>query len=132
MNRNCTDNILFEPLKLGNLVIPGRVIKTATAETMATPDGFVTDELVRFYELYAMAGTPFIITGNMYPQASGKILTRMVGADSADKLPGLRWLPKVVHQHGSLICAQISHKPFNALPSPSPYLHQACATSSHS
>lgn len=109
MNSSYTSKVLFEPFNLGDCVIPGRVIKTATAETMATPDGFVTDELVKFYELYAIAGTPLIITGNLYPQASGKVYTRMIGADGDDKLDGLRRLTKVVHQHGSMICAQLSH-----------------------
>ncbi len=101
--------VLFEPLNIGNCIIPGRLIKTATAETMATPDGFVTDELIQFYEMYALAGTPFIITGNLYPQESGKVYTRMTGADGEDKVEGLQRLTKAVHQHGSKICAQISH-----------------------
>lgn len=109
MNAFHTGNMLFEPLNIGDCVVPGRIIKTATAETMATPDGFVTDELVRFYELYAIAGTPLIITGNLYPQVSGKVYTRMPGADGDDKLDGLRRLPQAVHRHGSMICAQLSH-----------------------
>jgi 2,4-dienoyl-CoA reductase-like NADH-dependent reductase (Old Yellow Enzyme family) len=48
-----TNNLLFEPLSIGSCKIPGRIIKTATAETMATADGFVTDELVELYEMYA-------------------------------------------------------------------------------
>jgi 2,4-dienoyl-CoA reductase-like NADH-dependent reductase (Old Yellow Enzyme family) len=101
--------ILFEPLAIGKMVIPGRIIKTATAETMATPEGYVTDELLRFYEMYAKAGTPMIITGNLYPQATGKVYTRMTGADADDKIEGLKQLTRIVHQHGSMICAQLSH-----------------------
>jgi len=108
-NTSHINSVLFKPFNIGNCVIPGRVIKSATAETMATPEGFVTDELVRFYELYAMAGTPLIITGNLYPQQSGKVYTRMTGADRDDKCEGLQRLTQVVHQHRSLICAQLSH-----------------------
>ncbi len=104
-----TNNLLFEPLSIGSCKIPGRIIKTATAETMATADGFVTDELVELYEMYARAGTPFIITGNLYSQESGKVYVQMTGADADDKIDGLLRITQAVHRHGSKICAQLSH-----------------------
>ena len=69
--------MLFAPRRIGAMTIPGRIIKTATTETMGTVDGFVTDELVAFYEPYAEAGTPLIVTGNFYTQRSGKVYHRM-------------------------------------------------------
>ena len=38
---------LFSPLRLGPLEVAGRVFKTATAETRASEDGCVSDDLVR-------------------------------------------------------------------------------------
>ena len=69
MNGN---KILFDPFALGKLNVPGRVCKTATSETRASEDGFVTDELLEFYEPIARAGTPLIITGNLYVTEAGK------------------------------------------------------------
>ena len=63
---------LFEPLLLGPLEAAGRVFKTATAETRASEEGFVTDELVEWYGWLARGGTPLIITGNLYVAPQGK------------------------------------------------------------
>lgn len=46
---------LFEPARLGPLTLRNRVIKAATFEGM-TPDGVVTDELIRFHSRVAAGG----------------------------------------------------------------------------
>lgn len=68
------NNSLFSPLTIGQLTLPVRIYKTATSETRADPDGFVTDELLEFYEPIAAAGTPLIITGNLYTSVQGKVM----------------------------------------------------------
>lgn len=102
-------DLLFSPIRIGSLELPGRLFKTATAETRATADGFVTDELVDFYRLLAMGETPLIITGNIYISRQGKSAPRQVGADHDDKIDGLARLPEVVHAHGGRIFAQLNH-----------------------
>jgi 2,4-dienoyl-CoA reductase-like NADH-dependent reductase (Old Yellow Enzyme family) len=101
--------ILFEPFSIGKLTIPGRVIKSATSETMATADGFATEQLVGFYGPMARAGTPLLITGNIYVSPDGQATPRQMGADSDDKIEGLARLAAEIHRHGSLIFAQLSH-----------------------
>jgi 2,4-dienoyl-CoA reductase-like NADH-dependent reductase (Old Yellow Enzyme family) len=102
-------SVLFQPIDFGGMTVSGRIIKTATTETMSTADGFVTDELVAFYELYAEAGTPLIVTGNFYTQRSGRVYNRMPGADHDDKIAGMKRVAHIAHRHGSKICAQLSH-----------------------
>ncbi len=102
-------DILFEPFALGGLSIPGRVIKSATSETMATEDGVATERLVAFYRPMAQAGTPLIITGNIYVSPDGQSTPRQMGADADDKIAALSQLTAEVHRHGSLIFAQLSH-----------------------
>jgi len=101
--------VLFEPFSIGGLSIPGRLVKSATSETMASPDGFATDELVRFYGPLAKSGTPLLITGNIYVSPDGQSTPRQMGADTDDKIPALARLAAEVRRHGSLIFAQISH-----------------------
>lgn len=103
------ESILFKPWKIGPLAIPGRVCKTATSETRATEDGFVTDELLDFYEPIARAGTPMIITGNLYITEEGKSTYRMCGADGPNKVAGLKRLSGMVHGHGGTLFGQINH-----------------------
>jgi len=103
------DAVLFTPIRIGSLTLPGRLIKTATAETRASLDGFVTPELIDFYLPMAKGGTPLIITGNIYVDLGGKSAPRQVGADADDKIPGLRQLVDAVHGHGSRMFAQLNH-----------------------
>jgi 2,4-dienoyl-CoA reductase-like NADH-dependent reductase (Old Yellow Enzyme family) len=51
MNHN--NSVLFTPIKIATLEFPGRLFKTATAETRASVDGYVTPEVVDFYLLLA-------------------------------------------------------------------------------
>ncbi|MGB8432836.1 MAG: NADH:flavin oxidoreductase [Burkholderiales bacterium] len=110
------NGVLFTPVRIGPLTLPGRLIKTATAETRASEDGFVTPELVRFYELIAMGETPLIITGNIYVGLDGKSAPRQVGADADDKVSGLMQLVAAVHVHGSKFVAQLNHCGRQVLP----------------
>jgi len=80
---------LFDPIRIGALEVAGRLFKTATAETRASEDGYVTDELVEWYEILARGGVPLIITGNFYVAREGKSTYRMCAADSDDRIPGL-------------------------------------------
>ena len=100
---------LFKSLTIGGLTIPGRVIKSATSETRATADGFVTQQLIDFYEPMARAGVPLIISGNLYTSLDGKSTPRQLGADDDKKIPSLTQLVDAVHVHGTKIFAQISH-----------------------
>ncbi|MDC0661363.1 NADH:flavin oxidoreductase [Marinobacter sp. SS21] len=100
---------LFSPLTIGKLELPGRIFKTATSETRGSEDGFVTDELLDFYAPIAWAGTPLIITGNLYISVQGKSTYRMCGIDNDDKIPGLTRWTELAHQYGSRIFAQINH-----------------------
>lgn len=104
-----SETLLFTPIRIGPLELPGRLFKTATAETRASADGFVTDELVAFYRLLAMGGTPLIITGNIYVSRQGKSAPRQVGADDDDKIAGLARITEAVHAHGGRIFAQLNH-----------------------
>src|ERR1700751_5276497 len=100
---------LLKPLRVGRLNVAGRLYKSATSETRATDDGFVTDELLEFYEPMARAGTPLIVTGNLYVSPQGKSAGRQAGIDDDDKLPGLRDWVDLAHRHGVKLVAQLNH-----------------------
>ena len=111
-----TQNLLFTPIRIGQLELPGRLVKSATTETRCTDDGFVTDELIEYYEQMAKGGTPLLITGNAYFNLYSKAGPRQLGADNDDKIPGLRNLTDAVHRHGSKIFMQIYHVGRQAIP----------------
>lgn len=100
---------LFRPLTINKLSLSGRLFKSATSETRANPDGTVGDEYLAFYDPIARAGTPLIVTGNMYVSRDGQSTSSMAGVDADSKIPGLQRLTKMVHGQGSRIFAQINH-----------------------
>jgi 2,4-dienoyl-CoA reductase-like NADH-dependent reductase (Old Yellow Enzyme family) len=100
---------LFSPLDIGSLTLPGRLFKTATAETRATADGFATQAVIDFYTLIARGETPLIITGNIYVSRDGKSAPAQLGADHDDKIPGLAAVVAAVHAHGGKFFAQLNH-----------------------
>jgi 2,4-dienoyl-CoA reductase-like NADH-dependent reductase (Old Yellow Enzyme family) len=102
-------SVAFTPLRMGPLEAAGRVFKTATAETRASEDGFVTDELIDAYDEWASGGTPLILTGNLYIAPSGKSTYRMCGVDADDKVAGLARLAAAVHRHGGKLIGQLNH-----------------------
>jgi 2,4-dienoyl-CoA reductase-like NADH-dependent reductase (Old Yellow Enzyme family) len=91
------------------MTVPGRLFKSATSETRATDDGFVTDELLDFYRPMIEAGTPLIVTGNLFVSAQEKSAGRQAGIDDDAKLPGLRDWVSEAHAGSSLIVAQLNH-----------------------
>jgi 2,4-dienoyl-CoA reductase-like NADH-dependent reductase (Old Yellow Enzyme family) len=107
---------LFSPIAIGTLTINGRLIKTATAETRASEDGFVTDDVLAFYRPIALGGTPLIITGNIYVSRDGKSSARQLAADADDKIDGLARLTGLAHEHGCRIFAQLNHCGRQVLP----------------
>jgi 2,4-dienoyl-CoA reductase-like NADH-dependent reductase (Old Yellow Enzyme family) len=104
-----TQNSLFTPIRISNLELPGRFVKSATTETLCTDDGFVTDDLIAYYERIAQGGTPLLITGNAYFNLYSKAAPRQIAADNDDKISGLRRLADAVHGHGSKVFMQIYH-----------------------
>src|SRR3546814_7133582 len=69
------DGLLLTPVSIGKLTLPGRLIKTATAETRARDDGSVTPELIDFYRPITHGGTPPIITGHIDVSRDGPAST---------------------------------------------------------
>jgi 2,4-dienoyl-CoA reductase-like NADH-dependent reductase (Old Yellow Enzyme family) len=102
-------SVITQPLRINGLELPGRVFKCATTETLAEEDGTISDAFVRFYEPIAWAGTPLIITGNMYVGPSGKATYRTPGIEHDERIPGLRRFTEMVHGHGSRTVVQINH-----------------------
>jgi 2,4-dienoyl-CoA reductase-like NADH-dependent reductase (Old Yellow Enzyme family) len=106
--------LLFTPYKIGSLAMPNRLIRSATAERMASEDGSPRPTLADLYRRLAAGGVGLIITGHFYIHPNGKAHPEMIGIYSDDLIPGLALLSKIVHQEGGLIAAQINHGGMNS------------------
>ncbi len=102
-------SLLFEPAKIGSLDLPNRLLRSATAESMAYPDGRPRPELQDLYRQLAEGGVGLVITGHMYTHPSGKAHPEMTGIHSDELIPDLTALASAVHAAGGLVAVQINH-----------------------
>ena len=100
---------LFEPGNIGNLTLPNRIIRSATAERMADSEGRPTTSLKKLWVDLARGGTGLIITGHFYIHPSGKCHPEMTGIYDDFLIPELADLVDAVHKAGGKIAAQINH-----------------------
>ncbi len=101
---------LFSPVRIGNLELRNRLVRSATAERLATePIGRATPALAALYDGLARGGVGLIITGHAYIAPEGKAHTEMLSAHCDEMLPGLEALADAVHAQGGRIALQINH-----------------------
>ncbi len=108
-------NVVFSPKKIGPVDIPNRLVRSATYESRATGDGFVTDGIIDFYKELAKGGIGLTITGVTNVREDGRQLANMVGNYSDDYLDGLSQITGAYHDitkelgNNSKIFLQIGH-----------------------
>lgn len=99
---------LFSPIRIGNVEIKNRLAKSATHESMAGPEGEVTDEVIAFYRRLAAGGVGLIITGNFFHHWAGHNWPLQLGLHSDEMIAGCRRLTDAVHGEGGVIFAQVN------------------------
>jgi len=101
--------MLFQPGTIGTLTLPNRLIRSATAERLADPDGRPRPPLLEIYRDLALGDVGLIISGHMFIHPSGKAHPEMTGIHEDVLVPALAELATVVHRNGGRIAAQINH-----------------------
>ncbi|MGD2104983.1 MAG: NADH:flavin oxidoreductase, partial [Anaerolineae bacterium] len=102
-------SLLFEPAGIGNLELPNRLLRSATAERMADPDGRPRPEMKALWQELALGGVGMIISGHMFVHPSGKAHPEMTGIHSDEMIPALTKLTEAVHAAGGRVAVQINH-----------------------
>ena len=121
---------LFRPGSIGPVEVRNRIVRAGTSETMAGPNGEVTDELLALYDALARNEVGLIFTGHLYCHPRGRYAPRQTGIWSDELVPGLHRLAETVHRHGARIFAQVAHAgsqsrvPGNTPLAPSPVPNQ--------
>ncbi|MEM0466345.1 MAG: NADH:flavin oxidoreductase [Candidatus Thermoplasmatota archaeon] len=110
------DNPLQQPIYIGSLCIPNRLVRSATHENMADAGGIVTPEYQKLYEKLSQGGTGLLITGHFYVDKHGRTIQGMAGADDDQQIPPLRSVTEYVHQQKKCIIAQLNHAGLKASP----------------
>lgn len=102
-------SILFEPNKLRDLKLRNRFIHSATAESMASPEGEVSDQIIKRYRRLARGEVGLIIPGYMYVHPHGRSMYYQTGIYSDKLIPGLQKLVDAIHDEGGRVAFQLAH-----------------------
>ncbi|MCK5077465.1 MAG: NADH:flavin oxidoreductase, partial [Calditrichia bacterium] len=101
---------LFKMFKYKNLEFKNRIVRSATFEGMASPDGFPLDNYYNLYSNLAGQDIGAIITGFAYIHKNGKaIQPGQAGIDNDDKIPAFKKITDAVHENKGKIFLQIAH-----------------------
>lgn len=101
---------LFSPTEIGSLQLKNRLVRSATAERLATePVGRATPALAALYRDLARGGVGLIISGHAYVDPDGKAHPEMLSAHCDQMIPGLRSLADAAHAEGGRLALQINH-----------------------
>jgi 2,4-dienoyl-CoA reductase-like NADH-dependent reductase (Old Yellow Enzyme family) len=102
-------SVLFEPQKIGTLEIPNRLVRSATAERMARPDGTCGPQMEKLYSDLAEGGAGLIILGHACVRADGRNRPSMTGIYDDSHIPGLKKVAEAIHRYGAKAVSQINH-----------------------
>ncbi|MFE2959475.1 alkene reductase [Nocardia tengchongensis] len=119
---------LFEPVSIGRLRLPSRLVMAPMTRNRATAEGLVTELTAEYYAQRASAG--LIISESIQPSVIGQGYFLTPGLHNAEQTAAWRRVTDAVHAAGGRIVAQLTHTgrighpvlyPDNALPvAPSP------------
>jgi len=102
-------SILFEPVKIKNLELKNRFVRSATGDGCADKSGRVTEKHLKMFAELADGGVGLIITGISYVHTSGQISGTQLSIADDDCIAGLKSLTKTVHDRGARIAVQLFH-----------------------
>ncbi len=98
---------LFEPVTLGKLELPSRLLMAPMTRNRATADGLVTAMTAEYYAQRAGAG--LIISESIQPSVIGQGYIRTPGLHAAAQVDAWRSVTDAVHERGGRIVAQLTH-----------------------
>jgi len=104
----CVSASLFDPVRLGAVELPNRVLMAPLTRMRATPPGDVPNDLMREYYVQR-AGAGLIVSEGTQISPEGKGYMDTPGIHSPEQVEGWRRITDAVHEAGGRIAAQLWH-----------------------
>ena len=105
---------LFERTTINGIILKNRIVRSATFEAMADPNGGCTPQLKDLNVELAKGEVGLIITGYAYVNEIGKSRPAQSGVHSDKLFDGWIELTRAVHREGGIIVMQIAHAGCNS------------------
>lgn len=99
---------VFEPVELRNLSVKNRLVRSATWEGIANPDGSITDESCEIYEELAKGGVGTIITGFTSVALNDYYFDGMMRLYDDALIPEYKRLVDIIHSRGAKVITQLA------------------------
>ncbi|NPV54267.1 MAG: FAD-dependent oxidoreductase [Firmicutes bacterium] len=101
---------LFQPIKIGNVMIKNRIVHVPTDISSADADGGINERVIAYHAEVAKGGTGFIIVGASTPdKETGRPTVTCISVDSDIYIPGLHRLASAMQRFGAKCAVQIQH-----------------------
>ena len=100
---------LFEETAINGMTLKNRLVRSATWEGMAEPDGRPTPRMAEFYGKLAAGGVGLIISGFAFVQPDGKALPGQMGIHTDAFADEYQAITGAVHAAGGKIAIQLVH-----------------------
>jgi 2,4-dienoyl-CoA reductase-like NADH-dependent reductase (Old Yellow Enzyme family) len=102
-------SILFEPMRMKNMELRNRFVRSATYDKFSDKNGHVTNKRIKLFADLADGGVGLIVTGLTYVHPSGQLAAFESSMATDDCIPGLKRLTAAVHDRGAKIAVQLYH-----------------------
>ena len=106
---------LLDPIRIGSLELPNRLVMPPMGTHLATDEGEVTDALIEHYRQRA-PGVGLVIVESSYVMLAGRGGLNQLGIHRDEGIPGLQRLASAVKEQDSRISIQLNHSGASALP----------------
>jgi 2,4-dienoyl-CoA reductase-like NADH-dependent reductase (Old Yellow Enzyme family) len=99
---------LFNPLRIGAVELPNRIVSTAHQTTLVH-DHLPTDDFVAYHEARARGGVGLIVLEATAVHPSGLLTPHTLAGYRPEIVPGLRRVGDAVQEHGTRVFMQLFH-----------------------
>lgn len=106
---------LFEPIKIGKVLVKNRIIMAPMTMLYAGPRGEVTERLIGHYATSAQGEVGLINVESAYVNAQGCQIPGSIAIDSVSCIPGLAGLADAIKSYGAVACQQLIHAGIQAV-----------------
>lgn len=101
---------LAQPLTLGNLRLRNRIFSAPNSFPNITPEGYVTEQAMRWYEHRAKGGAAAVTVSEVVVHlATGKSHSRHLGIEDPFALGPLTECARMIKRHGAAASLELSH-----------------------
>ena len=108
---------LLDPIHIGSLEVPNRLVMPPMATHLATEEGEVTEAHIDHYRQRA-PGVGLVIVEHTFVMPDGRSSMGQLGIHKQENVIGLRRLTHVIKEQDSRVAIQLNHCGAKAMPNP--------------